>query len=85
MDQHQYNPRSAAARAFMESLNHLQETFQPAADSQSVPPVPPTGSKSRPTELASSEQFDLSSFEQAVADIEQFMQKREEDERGKRQ
>lgn len=82
MDHDQHNPRYAAARAFMESLNQLQETLQPA-DSQSVPPVLPTDSQPSQADVSAPDQFDLSSFEQAVADIEQFMQMREEDQRGK--
>ncbi len=83
MDHHQHNPRYAAARAFMESLDQLQDTLQPA-DSQSVPPpVLPTDSQPSQADVSASDQFDLSSFEQAVADIEQFMQTRQEDQRGK--
>ncbi len=70
MDHHQREMRRAAARAFMESLDHLQQTFHQPAEGQSAPgtrsipdkPVPP-----KPT--ASS---DLQAFEQAAADIEDF-------------
>lgn len=73
MNQQQRNLRHAAAEAFIESLDQLQQTLQPA-DSQPV--VPPRAAPVKRTDSASSSsaQFDLGSFEQAVADIEQFIQ-----------
>ena len=68
MNQRQQEMRHAAARAFIESLDQLHETLQsPANDS---PPPELNG------QLASNSNnsFDLNSFEQAVADIEEFIE-----------
>lgn len=75
MNQRQQNLRYEADRAFRESLDQLQETLQ----TNEVPPVQPTAPEhdQRRSETSCSNQFDLSSFEQAVADIEAFMQKRQ--------
>jgi hypothetical protein len=76
MNQRQQDPRYVANRAFAESLNQLQKTLQ-AADTQAVPPIEPD--KSSPNS-ANAAPFDLSSFEQAVADIEAFMETRQQQE-----
>lgn len=80
MNQRQQNLRYAAARAFMESLDQLQETLQPS-EAQSVNALDPEQENKRsdtPSPAGSS--FDLQSFEQAVADIEEFIQKQHDDE-----
>lgn len=76
MDQCQQDLRRDAARAFMESLEQLHETFQKpeeppgkAENHPFAPPAPPP---------PSSQYFDLNSFEQAVADIEQFMNQKDD-------
>jgi len=92
MDQQQRDLRRAAAQAFMQSLEQLQETLQPdddpsaddpSADDQmtqsTVPPVvqpaaQPTGMDPDEPMETSALDFDLSSLEQAVADIEEFIQ-----------
>lgn len=72
MDQHQQELRQAAARAFVQSLDQLQETLQ-TSDEQSIPVE-----HSQPDRAESrSFQFDLNSLEQAVADIEQFMEQQQ--------
>lgn len=74
MDQHQRDLRSAATRAFMESLSQLQETLQTAED-QPVPPAP----QAQPVPVSPAEAdpgFDLDNLEQAIADIEEFIQAR---------
>lgn len=73
MNQQQRNLRHAAAEAFIESLDQLQQTLLPA-DSQPVLPTRPTPRKRPEPVTNASAQFDLGSFEQAVADIEQFIQ-----------
>jgi hypothetical protein len=107
MDQCQQQQRRAAARAFMQSLNQLEETLLPDL----VPPAPavapePQASHPRPMKIDSpkmgnpkmdklEESFALApssgqsaalssvdqsldqSFEDAVADIEQFIQDRQ--------
>lgn len=75
MNQRQQDPRYAADRAFAESLNQLQKTLQ-AADTKAAQPVKPD--HNNPDSANGS--FDLSSFEQAVADIEAFMETRQQQE-----
>ena len=81
MSQRQQNLRYAATRAFMESLDQLQETLQPA--DQSAPSTASENGSDRNADAPLADPFDLSSLEQAVADIEQFMQKRQQDGDGK--
>ena len=76
MNQRQQNLRYAATKAFMESLDQLQETLQPV--DQPVPLEAPEKDSDRNADASINDQFDLSSLEQAVADIEQFMQRRSE-------
>lgn len=71
MDQRQQQLRHAAAKAFIESLDQLHETLQ-TADRQPVQLQKHTASEPDTRPL---DKFDLSSFEQAAADIEQFMER----------
>jgi hypothetical protein len=73
MDSHQQELRRAATEAFFESLDKLQETL--GVDGQ---PIPVSPKKAAPTQEESGPEMSLASLEQAVADIEQFMQTREE-------
>lgn len=77
MNQRQQNLRYAAARAFIESLDQLQETLQPS-EAQPVTSTAPEQPTYTPVETPPSDPFDLSSFEQAVADIEAFIQTRQQ-------
>ncbi len=79
MSQRQQNLRYAAARAFMESLDQLQETLQSTDDRSGQASTPPPGNEPPPTKTASAEAFDLSSFEQAVADIDAFIQRQHDE------
>ncbi|MEX0272545.1 hypothetical protein AB3R30_25870 [Leptolyngbyaceae cyanobacterium UHCC 1019] len=72
--------RQAAAQAFMESLAQLEQTFEPAESKpaksvgESLPqnsPAMPDTSKQATQETT---QVSLSSFEDAIADLEQFIQ-----------
>ena len=76
MDQQQQELRRAAAQAFMASLDQLQETLKPVTK-----PAPATGNsgqtKQNPSNSGVRAPIDLSSLEQAAADIEQFMMNRE--------
>jgi hypothetical protein len=67
-DHSQQDLRQAAAKAFAESLEQLQETLE--ADDRAPAP---TESDSA-VEARSAVKFDLLSLEQAAADIEQFIQ-----------
>ncbi|XHX78607.1 MAG: hypothetical protein RBJ76_01345 [Stenomitos frigidus ULC029] len=74
MNQRQHDPRYAANRAFAESLNQLQKTLQ-STDAKAVQSLKPDHNE---PDSANSTSFDLSSFEQAVADIEAFMETRQQ-------
>ena len=78
MNQRQQNVRYAAARAFIESLDQLQETLQPVDIQPALPAVPENDNQNR-ADASLADPFDLNSFEQAVADIEQFIQKRQQE------
>lgn len=70
----QHDDRRAAAQAFMESLAQLEQTFEPAEFVEEVSPETletPAASQQFPQE---STQFSLDSFEDAIADLEQFIQ-----------
>lgn len=77
MDLQQQDARRAAARAFIESLDKLQETLcfeagQPALPASKVVEVVIDKPSEVPVALT------LDTLEQAVADIEQFMQAKEQ-------
>ncbi|MCU0568991.1 MAG: hypothetical protein MUF49_20625 [Oculatellaceae cyanobacterium Prado106] len=105
MDQSQQELRRAAAKAFMESLNHLEKSLQPSegecsdlpdpvslaevslADPVPVEPISPVcppaiavPSPAEPRVKAEGRSFkmDLDALEAAAADIEQYMQHKEE-------
>lgn len=69
MDSCQRELRRAAAQAFMQSLDDLEATFR--TEPQPSQPEHPTTKQAQANADA-----DLSSFERAVADIEEFMQHR---------
>ncbi len=77
MESNQHDMRRAAAEAFIESLDQLQETLiaegSPVAHAVGNAPV---SKIARPQ--PQSPAFDLASLEQAVEDIEQFIQAKEE-------
>lgn len=72
--------RQAAAQAFKESLAQLEQTFEPIepkpANSMEELPLPTSLAMPDASEPCTQEitQFDLSSFEDAIADLEQFLQ-----------
>ena len=72
----QRDPRYTANRAFVESLNQLQKTLQ-SADTQAIQSTEPDNKSS---DSANSALSDLSSLEQAVADIEAFMERQQQQE-----
>lgn len=77
--------RHAAAQAFIESLAQLEQTFEPV-ESEPVESEPVESEKQLPPQKSpetadasdhstpESAQFSLSSFEDAIADLEQFIQ-----------
>lgn len=75
--------RQAAVQAFIESLAQLEQTFEPiepnpAESIEELSPQTslaiPDASESSPQEIT---QFSLSSFEDAIADLEQFLESRQ--------
>jgi len=66
MDQQQQELRHAAAQAFMESLEQLQVTLQQSDGHPPRQPSAPPKPQAAP--------IDLNMFEQAIADIDEFMQ-----------
>lgn len=77
MDQHQRELRRAAAEAFFESLDKLQETL--CTDDQPIQVAPEANKEVSKSDHESSSETSLESLEQAVADIEQFMQAKEQE------
>jgi len=76
-DDDQKDSRRASAQSFFESLDELFDSIEasssPAAESPSVAVGAPSSSppkKARPGEI------NLSDFEDAIADLEQFIQKK---------
>ncbi|MBD2020784.1 hypothetical protein H6F43_11380 [Leptolyngbya sp. FACHB-36] len=76
MEQYSQEQRRTAARAFIESLDQLQQTLQPSNASEQ-----PVSRQTEAHEAAGSTSFDLGSFERAVADIEQFIERRSQPEK----
>lgn len=67
--------RRAAAEAFFESLEHFEQTIE--ADDEKVAPQQPQNKAPQPKPANPPVQFDLASLEDAIADIEQFIQQQE--------
>lgn len=82
MPDHSRQQRQSAAREFMQSLGQLETVLQPEANLSPTSPEPvrvprPVAPPPRPTRGAT--QTDLAAaFEEAAADIEQFMNIQEE-------
>lgn len=77
MDLQQQDARRAAAKAFIESLDKLQETLCSNAGQAAVP-KPKAVEKVANVLSEDSIEINLDTLEQAVADIEQFMQTKEQ-------
>jgi len=71
INRHQRELRRTAARAFVESLDQLQESLQPEGQVSAEPGI--SSASSRPEQF----RFDLKTFEQAVADIEDYIEKQQ--------
>lgn len=65
--------RRAAAKAFFESLEHLEQTLE-TADATEPPKRELKANEAKPASKQHPVQFDLASLEDAIADIEQFIQ-----------
>jgi anthranilate/para-aminobenzoate synthase component I len=75
IDQDQRELRRAAAKDFIEALDQLQERLQ-STDNQPTQPVRSPAPKPVEPEI-SPMPFDLNAFEQAVADIEEYIQQKQ--------
>lgn len=78
MDLQQQDARRAAAKAFIESLDKLQETLCSDAG-RAVISEPKVVEKAASSPSENPVVINLDTLEQAVADIEQFMQAKEQD------
>ncbi|PSB20642.1 hypothetical protein C7B65_06980 [Phormidesmis priestleyi ULC007] len=78
MDLQQQDARRAAARAFIESLDKLQETLCSDAG-QVVTPEPEAVEEVVDHPSETPVEINLDTLEQAVADIERFMQAKKQD------
>ena len=76
-DDDQKDSRRASAQSFFESLDELFDSIEasssPVAESQSVAVEPKSWS---PPKKARPAKINLSDFEDAIADLEQFIQKK---------
>jgi hypothetical protein len=80
MDHQPKELRQAATQAFHESLDLLQETLK-----QNEIPQPSESiskNKPHPPEPQNNLSFDLATFEQAVADIEKFLEQKQSENAG---
>jgi hypothetical protein len=75
MNQKTREQRRAAAREFLESLEQLGRNLNPGQDSSSAPAESRRASQGKPRAAASDTTIRL--WEDAAADIEQFMQARQ--------
>lgn len=76
MGQPQPEMRRAAAEAFKQSLDQLQQTLE-SAQEPSQPPQFSRPEHSPQPMIDRPAKFDLSVWEEAIADIEQFIQQRQ--------
>ncbi len=74
MGQPQQEVRQAAAEAFKQSLDQLQQSLE--STQQSPKPHSPSLHSPKP-KIERSAKFDLNVWEDAIADIEQFIQQRQ--------
>jgi hypothetical protein len=78
-DDDQKNLRRASAQSFFQSLDELfdyiESNSSPAAEPQSRPPqAKPSSQSSSPPKQPRPAKINLSDFEDAIADLEQFIQ-----------
>lgn len=75
MGQPQSEARRAAAEAFKQSLEQLQQALESTQEPSKPPPVPLREQAPKPR--GDRAKFDLSVWEEAIADIEQFIQQQQ--------
>ncbi len=81
----QQEARRAAAQAFMESLEQLQQTLESEKNPPDMAALPDPQTTKAPNASASNDSlsatsFDLSVWAEAIADIDQFIQEKNNDE-----
>ncbi len=72
MEQSQQHQRRAAAKEFLQSLNELENMLQDSTEEQETPTLD-TSTTSDAELVENLADIDLEAFEDAVADIEQYM------------
>ena len=75
MEQDQQYLRRAAAKKFQESLNQLEGILQENPTEEEIPPESPS-SRSEPILSENSVLDDLEALEEAVVDIEQYLEQK---------
>jgi len=78
MEQHR-ELRQAATKAFHQSLDQLQETFEAEETNHPTTKETATNHPAKPVKPPQkpAARFDMKSFEQAVADIDQFFERQQ--------
>ncbi len=80
MGQPQHEIRRAAAEAFKQSLDQLQQTLESPQELSKSTFSRPEPATQPPSEHPAT--FDLEVWEEAIADIEQFIQQRQAEQQG---
>jgi hypothetical protein len=78
MDRDQQDLRQASARAFFESLDQMNELARAQEKSQKAKPNPQSTGSTPAKQKKPKAAFSFAELEDAIADIEQFMQSREQ-------
>jgi len=75
MEQNQQQ-RGAAAKEFLQSLNQLEDILQESPTEEEETPKTVTAKTSDPELIEIKTEIDLEALEDAVADIEQYLEKK---------
>ncbi|OCQ99667.1 hypothetical protein BCD67_14730 [Oscillatoriales cyanobacterium USR001] len=78
MDRDQQDLRRASAKAFFESLDQMNELARAQDKSQNAKPNSPSAGSVSGKQKKPKATFSFAELEEAIADIEQFMQSRNE-------
>ncbi|GAB1545579.1 hypothetical protein NUACC21_82550 [Scytonema sp. NUACC21] len=77
MEQNEQEQRRAAAKEFLKSLNELEDMLhQNPAEAEETPESSGESASEEQVAANDSSEIDLAAFEDAVADIEQYMARR---------
>jgi len=78
MDSDRENLRRASAKAFFESLDQMNEAARAQEASQTAKSNPTSASSPAAKQRKPKPQFSFAELEEAIADIDQFMQSKEQ-------